>query len=36
MEAARPADGDEAAMSKWLLARQYGLEELAGRLGEGA
>ncbi|KAF0124652.1 MAG: DNA repair exonuclease [Elusimicrobia bacterium] len=36
MEAARPSDGDEAAMSKWLLARQYGLEELAGRLGEGA
>lgn len=34
MDAVRPVESDEAAMSKWLLARQYGLEELAGRIGE--
>ncbi|MEW5907182.1 MAG: DNA repair exonuclease [Elusimicrobiota bacterium] len=34
MDAVRPAESDEAATAKWLLARQYGLEELADRVGD--
>lgn len=34
MDKVKPPEADEAAWRKWLLARQYGLEEVAARVGE--